>query len=126
MTNDKKNILLIEDDDVIIKLLVKRIEKAGYNVEVARNGKGGIQKIKERMPDLLLLDMIMPILDGFGVLEYLKKENILPGLPVIIVSNSGQPVEIERILKMGVRDYLVKLNFSPNELIEKIRNVFKN
>lgn len=126
MTNGKKDILLIEDDDIIIKLLVKRIERAGYNVDVARNGKDGIQKIKKRVPDLLLLDMIMPILDGFGVLEYLKKEVILPELPVIIVSNSGQPVEIERAVKMGVRDYLVKLNFNPNELIEKIRNVLKN
>ncbi len=118
--------LLIEDDDIIIKLLSKRIEKSGYLVTIARNGKEGIKAMQEHKPDLILLDMLMPVLDGFGVLEYMKNAGLLPNLPVIIISNSGQPVEIERALKLGVRDYLVKLNFNPNELIEKIKRILEN
>ena len=126
MNKSKKALLLIEDDDIIIKLLSKRIEKSGYLVIIARNGAEGIKAMQAHKPDLILLDMLMPVVDGFGVLEYMKTAGLLPGLPVIIISNSGQPVEIERALKLGVRDYLVKLNFSPNELIEKIKRVLEN
>lgn len=118
-----KSILLIEDDDIVSNLLVKRLIKAGYSVNVANNGKLGLSEIYQNKPDLVLLDMLLPGLDGFGILEELNKAGILPGLPIIIISNSGQPIEIERALKMGVRDYLVKLNFNPNEVLEKVKQI---
>lgn len=119
----KKSILLIEDDDIVMNILVRRLEKAGYLVETANDGKKGILLIQKKKPDLVILDMFLPVLDGFGVLEELKKSGLLPDLPVLVISNSGQPVEIERILQMGVRDYLVKLNFNPGEVLEKVRRI---
>jgi DNA-binding response OmpR family regulator len=72
---------------------------------------------------LVLLDMMLPGLKGFDILEKLTEKGILPGLAVVIISNSGEPIEIERALKLGVRDYLIKVNFNPNEVIEKVKNV---
>lgn len=119
----KKSILLIEDDDIVMNILVKRLEKAGYLVEIANDGKKGLLMIQKKKPDLVILDMLLPVLDGFGVLEELKKSGFLPDLPVLVISNSGQPIEIERILQMGVRDYLIKLNFSPGEVLEKVKRI---
>jgi len=72
------------------------------------------------------LDMVLPGLRGFGILEALHKGGALPRLPVIIISNSGQPIEIERALKLGVRDYLIKVNFTPQEVIEKVERLFRS
>src|SRR3989344_5986287 len=117
----KKSILLIEDDDIVSELLQKRLLTAGYSVEVANDGRVGLEMILKNKPNLVLLDMLLPGLDGFGILKELSELGILPDLPVIIISNSGQSVEIELALKMGVRDYLVKVNFNPGEVLEKVK-----
>lgn len=126
-TTGKKSptIVLIEDEEIMADLLKAKLEKTGYEVFAAKDGAQGLLLIKEKKPDLVLLDMLLPALDGFGVLETLRKEGLLPQLPVIIISNSGQPVEIERILKLGVRDYLIKVNFDPAEVIIKVKNVLE-
>jgi len=112
-----KRILLIEDEEIIVSLLTRKLEAEGYFVEVARDGALGLQLIRKKKPDLVLLDMLLPKMNGFSVLEALHKEKILPELPVIIVSNSGQPIEVERALELGVRDYLIKINFDPEEVL---------
>ena len=85
-----------------------------------------MQLIREAKHDLVLLYIMMPGLKGFAILEKLYKEDhMLPALPVIIISNTGDSIEIERASKMGVRDYLIKVNFNPDEVIEKVRNVFR-
>jgi CheY-like chemotaxis protein len=119
----KKRIVLVEDDDVLINLLVGRLEEAGYGVKVARDGIDGLNMVKKEKPDLLLLDILLPSMDGFTILEKLNEEEILPDLPTIVISNSGQPVEVERAIRLGVRDYLVKVNFSASEVLEKIEQL---
>ncbi len=119
----KKTIVVIEDEQIMLNLLTARLEQLGYDVKIATNGMDGLDVIRESHPDLVLLDMMLPKLSGFGVLEKLSDEKILPGLSVIIISNSGQPVEIEHAVKLGVRDYLIKVNFDLNELLEKIKLV---
>ena len=121
---DKKVIVLVEDEEVMVNLLVSKLEKAGYMVKTALDGVTGLDLVRSEKPDLVLLDMMLPRLSGFGILEKLSEEKILPDLPIIIISNSGQPVEIDRALKFGVRDYLIKVNFDPNELISKIGRLF--
>jgi len=123
---DKKYILLIEDEEIIANLIVSELTEAGYDVKVAQNGKEGIEKILEKKPDLVLLDILLPILNGFDVLEALKEKGFLPDLPVIIISNSGKPVEIERAKNLGIKDYLIKVNFSPKEILQKVENVFSS
>ena len=116
-----KKILLIEDEEIMIDLLQKKLTEQGYQVEVARNGEEGIKKIKQIMPDLILLDIIMPKKGGFEVLEEMQQDDNIKHVPVIIVSNSGQPVELDRAKELGVKDWLIKTNFNPEEVLEKVR-----
>lgn len=115
-----QKILIIEDEEILIDVLQKRIKQEGYDVFLARDGEEGIEKIKEVKPDLILLDIIMPKKNGFEVLEEMKKDQNIANIPVIIISNSGQSVEIDRAFDMGIKDYLVKTQFDPAEVIEKI------
>jgi len=119
----KKLIVLVEDEEIIVNLLTNKLKKVGYEVKAAYDGINGLNLIRTAKPDLVLLDMLLPRLNGFEVLEKLNKEKILPDLPVIVISNSGQPIEIDRVLKLGIRDYLVKINFEPNEIIAKVNRV---
>ncbi|PIU78161.1 MAG: hypothetical protein COZ28_03425 [Candidatus Moranbacteria bacterium CG_4_10_14_3_um_filter_44_15] len=125
-TNKKKLVVLIEDEEILSNLLTQKLEKAGYQVKSAPDGEAGLKLILEAGPDLVLLDMLLPKLNGFGVLEKLAEQKLLPALPVIIISNSGQPIEIDRALGMGVRDYLIKVNFNPDEVMAKVNNVFNS
>ena len=84
------------------------------------NGEDGLRKIREIKPDLVLLDIVMPKMNGYEVLEEVVKDKMLKNIPIIIISNSGQPVEITRILELGAKDYIVKAQFSPNEVLEKV------
>ena len=115
-----KKILLIEDEKVLLNLLRRKLTQEGYIVEVANNGKKGLDLISEVMPDLILLDILMPEMDGFQVLEAMNKDEKLKNIPVIIISNSGQPVELERAKKLGIKDWLIKTDFDPQEVIEKV------
>ena len=118
--SDKKTIVLVEDENVLANLLEKKFTKANYNIKLAKNGDAGLKLIKTAKPDLVLLDMALPTISGIQVLEKLREEKILPELPVIIISNSGQDVEIDKAFKLGIKDYLVKINFDPDELLEKV------
>jgi DNA-binding response OmpR family regulator len=126
MDKTKKKIVLVEDEETIGNLIVLRLEKSGYEVLWAKDGKRGLELIVEQKPDLVLLDIVLPGLGGFDILDSLKRDNILPDLSVVIISNSGQPVEIERAKRLGIRDYLVKVNFSPEEVLEKVQSVLSS
>jgi two-component system alkaline phosphatase synthesis response regulator PhoP len=116
-----KKILLIEDEEIIIKLLGKKLSGIGYEVDLAMDGQEGINKMKESAPDLVLLDIVMPRKGGFEVMAEMKKDSALAKIPVIIISNSGQPLELEKAKKFGAVDWLVKTEFDPKEVVEKIR-----
>lgn len=115
-----KKIIIVEDEEVLLQLLKNKLEGAGFSVGVARDGATGLELIKNGHPDLVLLDMMLPGMDGFGVLEKMKQEGLLPATPVLIISNSGQPIETERALELGVRDFLVKVNFDPKEVLMRV------
>ncbi|MDP3982037.1 MAG: response regulator [bacterium] len=116
-----KTIVLVEDEKLIQDLLVRKLLAEGYRVEVADDGEEGLVKIRELQPDLVLLDIILPKKDGMEVLEEMHKDDVLSRIPVIIISNSGQPVEIDRARELGAVDWLVKAEFDPLEVIEKVR-----
>ena len=120
-----KKILLIEDEEVLISLLEKKIIQEGYEFFIAKNGIEGLEKMREIRPDLILLDIIMPKMGGLEVMEEIQKDEELKNIPVIIISNSGQPVEIERIKKLGAKDWLVKTEFDPQEVIKKVNKQIK-
>lgn len=120
---EKKQIVLAEDEETIANLMIKKLEHAGYAVRRAKNGAEALEMIRSKKPDLVLLDIVMPDVNGFAVLEELQKEHLTPELPVVVISNSGEPLEIGRILKLGARDYLIKVNFSPQEVLDKVNRV---
>ncbi len=123
MTN--KKILIIEDEVTLLEAIEKKLKIEGFQAITAKDGKEGLKKIETEKPDLILLDIMMPVMNGFEVLEEMKRKQYLPKIPVIIISNSGQPVEIEKALKFGVRDYLVKAEFSPDEVLDKVNNIIR-
>ena len=121
MTQSKnKTILIIEDDEVLGDILLTKLKTAGYQAELSRDGAEGLAKVKELKPDLVLLDIILPTMNGYEILQALNEDTENPMPPVIIISNSGQPVEISRVLELGVKDYLVKADFTPEEVIKKV------
>ncbi len=119
-----KKILIMEDEKILQDLLKKKLEKEGHDVLAVDDGEEGLKVIGDYMPDLLLLDIMMPKVDGFEVLEKIKKDEILSSIPVIIISNSGQPVEIKRAISLGIADYIVKVDFDPDEVIGKVKKFF--
>ena len=120
-----KKILIVEDDRFLRELMVKKLEKEGFEVVQALDGEEGVKKAKEEKPDLILLDLILPGIDGFEVLARVKEDALIASVPVIILSNLGQKEDIDRGLKLGASDYLVKAHFTPGEIIEKVKNNLK-
>ncbi len=116
-----KNILIIEDDKFLRELIVRKVINEGFDVSEAIDGEEGIKKIKEEKPDMILLDLILPSIDGFEVLSRMKEDSALSSIPVIILSNLGQKEDIDRGMKLGATDYLIKAHFTPGEIIEKIK-----
>jgi len=116
-----KKILLVEDEEIMIDLLQKKLTKEGYEISVARDGEAGLKVMKEARPDLVLLDIIMPKMGGFEVMEEMGKDKELKEIPVIVISNSGQPVELDRAQRLGAKDWLIKTEFDPQEVIDKVK-----
>ena len=116
-------ILIIEDDRMLRELLSQKLSKEDYEISSAIDGEEGLKKVKEIKPNLILLDLILPGMDGFGVLEQIKQDPELEKIPVVILSNLGQQEEIDRGLKLGATDFLVKANFTLSEIIEKIKKI---
>ncbi len=115
-----KKVLVIDDEEILRRLLDKKLTREGYIVETAKDGKDGLEKMKKNKPDLILLDIIMPNMGGFELLEVMSKSKDLADIPVVIVSNSGQPVEIDKAKEMGVKDWIVKTEFDPGEVLKKV------
>lgn len=120
-----KKILIVEDEEIVLSLLEKKLKNEGYEVYSAKDGEEGIKKMKEVKPDLVLLDIIMPKKGGFEVMEEMKKEEQLKDIPVIVISNSGQPVELDKAKSLGAKDWLIKTEFDPQEVLEKVKKQLK-
>ena len=120
-----KKILIIEDDKFLRELISRKLKDEEFEIVEAVDGEEGLKKIKEEKPDLILLDLILPNIDGFEVLSRMKEDLKITAIPVIILSNLGQKEEVERGLKLGAADYLIKAHFTPGEIVEKIKNVMK-
>lgn len=115
-----KKILLIEDEEIMINLLQRKLIKEGYDVSLARDGEEGLKRLREINPDIVLLDIIMPKMGGFEVMEEIARDEELKKIPIMVISNSGQPVELDRAQKLGARDWLIKTEFDPQEVADKV------
>lgn len=120
-----KKILIVEDDKFLRELIGQKLVREGYEILESIDGEDGIKKIKSEKPGLVLLDLILPNIDGFEVLSRIKKEVLTDVPPVIILSNLGQKEDVEKGLKLGATDYLIKAHFTPGEIIEKVKSILK-
>ena len=118
-------ILIIEDDKFLRELMIKKLETAGYGALGAVDGEEGIKKAQKERPALILLDLVLPGMDGFEVLAKLKQEKATNSIPVVILSNLGQQEDIDKAAQLGAIEYLIKANFTPGEIIEKIKSIMK-
>jgi CheY-like chemotaxis protein len=118
-----KKILLIEDDKFLRELMNKKLMTLGYDVVSAADGESGLVMIKETKPDVVLLDLILPGINGFEVLEKAKQDPEIANIPVVILSNLGQGEDIEKGLALGAKDFLVKAHFTPQEIVNKLKSI---
>jgi len=121
----QKNIIIMEDDLAMAEIVAHKLTANGFDVRQAQNGKEGLKMISEKVPDLVLLDLMMPEMDGFQVLENIRsnKDKKIANLKVIILSNLWSNSDILRIQSLRADDYLVKAYFTPEEILGKIQDV---
>jgi two-component system, OmpR family, alkaline phosphatase synthesis response regulator PhoP len=122
-TNEKK-ILIVDDEKYIVLVTKFNLQKAGYNVLIARGGEEAIQITPKEQPDLILLDIMMPVVDGFKVLDFLKSNDSTKKIPVVILSSRGGEDDKEKAFEKGANDYLLK-PFSVKQLMDKVNSYFK-
>ena len=115
-----KTIVVVEDEPILLKALSIELLGAGFNVLSASNGEAGLDLIKKEKPDFVLLDLVLPKMSGFDVLEAVKKIPELKKIPVIILSNLGQDEDRQKGLKLGAADYYVKSSTDLEQLTQKI------
>lgn len=116
-------IVCAEDDKMISTSLVEGFTGAGFEVTPAYDGEEALAKIKEVKPDVILLDIMMPKLDGIGVVWELKADAEVAKIPVVMLTNLSDPTTVSKILEAGVTDYLLKSEQSIDEIIEKVKEV---
>ena len=122
MPSRKYSVLIVEDDQMILDMYCIKLQIEGYDVMTAPNGKVGFEMAKEKNPHLILLDVIMPEMDGFSVLRKLKNEEITQSIPVILLTNLGQDGDVQKGYQLGAVDYLIKANYTPSQVVEKVKS----
>jgi CheY-like chemotaxis protein len=114
------NIYLVDDDRFLLDMYAVKFKAAGHEVLAFQGGAAALEALrKDPAPDALLLDIVMPEIDGFGVLEAIRKEKLIPTTKVIVLSNQGQESDIERATKLGVAGYIIKASAIPSEVFSE-------
>lgn len=119
----KATILLIEDDTFLSGMYVTKLSMEGFDVQLAPDGEQGLRQVKAILPDIVLLDIVLPKMDGFHVLEGIKKDPTTKKIPVILLTNLGQKDDVDRGLALGAVDYLIKAHFMPSEVVAKVKSI---
>ncbi len=122
-STDKTKVLIIDDDPYISEMYLLKFREAGFDVATGADGKEAIEKTESWAPDVLLLDIVMPVYDGFEVLRRLKETGALAKTKVVLLTNLGQREDIERGMKLGAVEYIVKAHFTPSEVVEKVNQL---
>lgn len=124
MEQNKKNILLVDDDPLVVRMYQNRLSNDGYAVRTASNGEEALIQVMKEKPDLILLDVMMPKMNGVETLKALKVDPNMKDIPVIVLTNLGDnPEDIENAKKLGALDYLVKAETTPKKLSERVEQV---
>ena len=125
MKEKKVHVLLVEDDSFLIDIYKTKFEMENFKVSVSDNGEAGFVDAKKKKPDIILLDILLPKMDGFGVLKKLKADKVTKKIPVILLTNLGQKDDVQKGLDLGAVDYLIKAHFKPSETVDRVRKALK-
>lgn len=120
-----KKILLVEDELFIAELYLHHLEKAGFMVKIARDGAEALEALKTDQFDLMLLDIMLPKLNGLEVLKKCKQEKILPDTPIVLLTNLATDITIKEGFKLGADGYLIKASYTPIQLVSEVQNYLK-
>lgn len=120
---EKQTVLLVEDDEMLHSMYIQKFTREGYEVLSGYNGAEGVQLAAEHKPDIILLDIIMPKMDGFAALKKIKKDPTTAEIPVILLTNLGQEEDIRKGKELGAADYFIKANHTPQEVVDKVKEV---
>lgn len=118
-----KKVLIVEDDQFLANAYKLKLTKSGYEVSVATDGEEALDQMAQSVPDIVLLDLIMPNMDGFAALDAMKKDEKLKDIPVVVASNLGQKEDIERAKSLGAMDFIIKSNVSIEDIVNKVKSV---
>lgn len=119
-------VVIVEDEEVLLDILKEKLESVGFRVMTAQDGRTGYHLISAHLPSIVLLDIAMPEMNGFEVLQKVKSKSHTKHIPVIIISNSGEGVEVKKVLDLGACDYLIKADFTPEEVLKKVEACFQH
>jgi len=125
MANKKYKVLIVDDDQFISDMYVLKFKEAGFEAAAAAEGMAAIEHVKKESPDLVLLDIVLPNMDGFDILKALAKEKLLVNTKVVLLSNLGEKKDIEKGLALGAIDYIVKAHHTPSEVVAKVEEILK-
>ena len=125
MTDKKSKVILIEDEEMLSNMYEAKFIKEGFDIKKALDGETGLKLIQEENPDLVLLDIIMPKLDGFSVLRKIKEDPKNKNIPVILLTNLGQDEDVKKGNSLGASGYLVKANMTPSQVVDKVKEFLK-
>ena len=120
MVEEKKRILIVEDEVTLLEVLTDKFTAEGFSVLQARDGQDGLKVALEDKPDVILLDIIMPVMDGMTMLRELRKKEEGKKVPVIILTNLGAAEDAEHALKEGAYDFLIKAEFKIEDVVKKV------
>jgi two-component system alkaline phosphatase synthesis response regulator PhoP len=120
-----KKILIIEDEKILAEMYKEKLEMEGFKVSLAFDVKEGIEMAKKERPDLILLDILLPVENGVSFLRKQKEDKEISEIPVIAFSNYDDPRTKKEAMELGVKEYLIKTNYTPTEIIEKIKKCLK-
>lgn len=116
-----KKVLVVEDDEFLANAMRVQLETDGYEIVIAQNGEEAKQLVEEHKPNVVILDLILPKVDGFVFLEEIRNIEEYKKLPIIVASNLGQKEDIKKAMDLGANDYVVKTNLSIEELVQKVK-----
>jgi CheY-like chemotaxis protein len=126
MEKDTYSVFLVDDDKFLLDMYSLKFTKSGLLVSTAASSTDALRKLREGFaPDIIILDIVMPVMDGLELLEHIRKEKLSPKSVIIMLTNQGQTADIERAKKLGVDGYIVKASTIPSEVLTEVLDIAK-
>lgn len=122
----KQNILIVEDDNILQEMYCEKFEMDGFEVEKAATGREGLKMLEKETPDIILLDILMPDMNGLEMLKEMKKKRELRDIPVILLTNLGESkidMDSELSFALGIKDYLIKTKHTPEDVVKRVKQI---